>query len=118
MSKQLAFQQAGRDRGAIYLHERAGRPMATLVNRLGNDFFPGAGLPLDQHGGVGLRHEPRHGEGSLESGARADDSGWRITRTNIRAALRFGAIVIVESQRLVVTNCNNAGSPACACEHI
>ena len=56
VSEKLAFNQIGRQRGAIDLNQRAVFISAGVVHGPGNQFLAGAGLPRDQHGGVGRCH--------------------------------------------------------------
>src|SRR5262249_27329654 len=55
VAEELALDQAGRDGGAVHLHERPVAPGAPVVYGPGDQLLPGPGLSLDQHAGVGLR---------------------------------------------------------------
>jgi hypothetical protein len=54
--EQLALDQRGGDRGAVHAHHRASAPPARVVNLQGEQFFPGAGFPKQQHRGIGRGH--------------------------------------------------------------
>ena len=53
VAEQLRLQQRLRHRAAVHRHERTGRSRAGVVDGLGDDLLAGAGLALDQQGGVG-----------------------------------------------------------------
>jgi hypothetical protein len=50
MPEEFAFEKACRDCRAVELDERAAAAPAMHVDRLGDEFFPGAGLSFDQNG--------------------------------------------------------------------
>ena len=56
VAKELAFEQAGRDRGAIDLDKRAMAEAAHLMYGVRDQFFTGSGLAEDQHGRVAHCH--------------------------------------------------------------
>ena len=63
MPEQLALDQTGGDGGAVELDEGLVIPTAQAVDRAGDELLPGAGLALNQHGGVRRRyllHQPHH----------------------------------------------------------
>ena len=53
MAKQLAFEQAGGDRGTVQLDESPFAARAEIVDRAGNQVFSGAGFAQDQNRDVG-----------------------------------------------------------------
>ena len=53
VAEQLGLEQVGRDGAAVDDDERPARARAGLVDRLAQHVLAGAGLALDQHGGVG-----------------------------------------------------------------
>ena len=55
VAEQLALENVLAQRRAVERHERLLLPRAVLVDRLGDQLLAGAGLALDQHGGVGRR---------------------------------------------------------------
>ncbi len=67
MAEELAFDQFGRDSGAVDLNERSAGEGAVLVDVRGKKFLAGSGFADDQHAGVGSR-----GHGSLLDGAQED----------------------------------------------
>ena len=60
VAEQLAFNQLARDRRHVDRDERAGAPLAVVVQRAGDQFLAGAGLAVDHHRQVGGA-EPRDG---------------------------------------------------------
>jgi hypothetical protein len=50
VSEEFAFEEAGRHRRAVHLHQISVSAGAELVNRSRNDFLAGAGLSGDQDG--------------------------------------------------------------------
>src|SRR5580700_802115 len=75
MSEQFAFEQTGRNSGAVHLHKGAIRSVAALVNGLSNQFLACSCFPVDQDRGVGPGHDPHHAEYLLESSAVTDNAG-------------------------------------------
>src|SRR5262249_13916311 len=73
VAEQLALHQAGREGGAVDLDERLVPALAGRVDGACDQFFAGAGLPGNQHGGVRGCDAADLVEHSLESGALADD---------------------------------------------
>jgi hypothetical protein len=53
MPEEFAFEKACRDRRAVELDERAASASAMHVDRLGDEFFAGAGFSFDQNGRTG-----------------------------------------------------------------
>ena len=49
VAEELRLQQAVGNRGAVHRHQRPRSPGAPVVEKAGQEFLPGAGLPLDQH---------------------------------------------------------------------
>jgi len=70
----MAFDQAERDRPAVDDHERAGGARAGLVDRLGDEPLAGAGLRLDEDGGVALGQPGNQREDATHRRAHADES--------------------------------------------
>src|SRR5208337_5241493 len=64
MAKELALQQVEGDGGAIQFEIRASVSRADIVNRLGDQLFPGARFSLNQH----CRRSRRHTHNLLEYG--------------------------------------------------
>src|SRR3546814_20713310 len=56
MAEQLRFQQAARDRAAVYRNEAVMRPLAFVMEGCRNDFLAAAGRPGDHAGGVRTRN--------------------------------------------------------------
>src|ERR1700678_2537610 len=73
MSEQFAFQQTGRNSGAVHLHKGAIRSVAALVNGFSNQFLACSCFPVDQDRGVGRRYDPHHSEDASESRASTDN---------------------------------------------
>ena len=57
MAKQLAFQQALRQRAAVHRHHWSGTPVARHVQRARRQFLAGPGLAGDQYRGAAARHQ-------------------------------------------------------------
>ena len=55
VAEQLAFEQAGRNGGAVQLDERAAAAAAQVVNRAGDQLLAGAGFAVNEHGRIGRR---------------------------------------------------------------
>ena len=92
MPEQLTFQQPGRNRGAIELHEGPLVPSAEPVNRPGNQFFPRAGFALNQHGRLGRRHDFDLPQYLLQRATVADDVVELVLKANFffQIQLLFG----------------------------
>jgi len=73
MSEQFAFEQTGRNSGAVHLHKGAIRSVAALVNGFSNQFLACSCFPVDQDRGVGRRNDPHHSEDASESRASTDN---------------------------------------------
>ena len=73
MAEEFAFDEAGRDRGAIYLHQHAIFSSAEIVNGPRDQFLAGASFAGDQHGRVGRRHGLDVLQDFLDRRRRADD---------------------------------------------
>src|SRR5207245_4055806 len=58
MPKELAFEQASRDRRAIQLYEGLRASRAQIMNGPGNQLFARACFAIDEHGGISRRHRP------------------------------------------------------------
>ena len=56
VAEELRRDERRRDRGAIHGDERPGRAGGSLVDRPGDELLARAGLPGDEHGGIGRRH--------------------------------------------------------------
>src|SRR5256885_2189221 len=54
VAEQLALEELARNRAAVDHHERSGRARALAVDRFGGRLLAGAGLALEEHGGVAL----------------------------------------------------------------
>jgi len=52
VTEEFAFEQADRNRGAVHRDETLVPTWAGLMDRLRDQFLPGAGLPQQQHGAV------------------------------------------------------------------
>src|SRR5262249_7915238 len=57
VAEELALEELVRDRGAVERDERPA-PAGMVVEGLRDQLLPGAGLALDEHGGVGRRDAP------------------------------------------------------------
>src|SRR5207249_5932570 len=75
VAKKLAFQKAGRKRGAVNLDKRLVAPRTIGVQSEGQQFFAGAAFSTDQHGGLGGRYLADQVEKPANRRARADDVG-------------------------------------------
>ena len=94
--EELRFDQVLRHRGAIEDDEGAGGPGAGLVDGLGEDFFAGARLALDEDVHVGCGDSLQQGVEPPHLGARSDDAPERLL---VRQALARGALHRVDAQR-------------------
>ena len=56
VTEQLAFDQVLRQGAAVDRHQRHLRPQTLIVQRPGDQFFAGARLTDDEHGGIGRGH--------------------------------------------------------------
>src|SRR4029077_12701279 len=56
VSEQLAFQERGRNRGAIHFNERPLAPSALIVDGACNEFLASTRFAFDEDGGVSWRH--------------------------------------------------------------
>ena len=72
MAEQLALDQLGRDRGAVDLHERAGRERALAMDVRRQQLLARARLAGQQHADIRSRHLRRLLDGVLERRARPD----------------------------------------------
>ena len=90
--EELAFQEAGRNGGAVQLHKRARPPAAQVMDRAGDQLFACAGLSLNQDGRVGWCDDLDLVEHLPERGALADDLFEVV----------FGANFILEVQLFLV----------------
>ena len=72
VAEQLALQQVGRHRAAVDDQERLVAARAAVVNRLGGDLLAGAGLALQQDGGLAARRLAEHVEHRLHGGRAPD----------------------------------------------
>src|SRR5262249_17616274 len=73
MTEQLAFEQAGRDRRAIELDQRAFAPGAQVVNGAGDQLLARAGFAANQDGRIGGRDRLDLFEDAFQRGTGADD---------------------------------------------
>src|SRR4029434_1638495 len=53
VTEELAFEQAGRNRRAVHLDQRALAAITEIVDRMGDQFFTGAGFALNQDRRIG-----------------------------------------------------------------
>ena len=53
MAEALAFEQAGRKRGAIHSDKLTVGPLASRMDGSGKEFFPGTTLSTKEHGAIG-----------------------------------------------------------------
>ena len=77
VAEELALEQLGRHRAAVYDEERFVAPAAAAVDRLGRDFLAGAGLALEHDGrvaGAGLAEHVEHGLHGLRTADHATKS--------------------------------------------
>src|SRR5262249_39819078 len=73
VAKQFAFEQAGGDRGAIYLDKGILPARAKIVDAAGDQFFSRAGFAVDQYGRLGGPDSFYFLEDLLQGFALADD---------------------------------------------
>ena len=74
VAEQFAFQQSGRQGGAMHCHHRLPGPRTELMNGFGDEFLARAAFAQDQHrGGPGLGHLPHFFQDLLHRGRFADD---------------------------------------------
>ena len=73
VAEQLAFEQAGRNGGAIQLDERVRLARAEVVHGARDQLLAGAGFTVDQDGRIGRRHDFDLPQNVPESFAAADD---------------------------------------------
>ena len=59
MAEELRLKQLFRQRATVDGNKGIFTARAGVVDRLGQDLFPGPALAVDQHANVGLRHHPR-----------------------------------------------------------
>ena len=72
VTKKLTLEDVLAERRAVECHERLGLPGAVLVDRLGDEFLAGTGLPLDQHRGIRRRDPLEPLDEPLHLRARSD----------------------------------------------
>jgi hypothetical protein len=80
VAEELALDQGGGDGRAVEDDQRAARAGALVVQPLGHQLLAGAGLALDQHGGVGGRHPLEHREHPAHGHAAADEPAEALAR--------------------------------------
>ena len=73
VAEEFAFQQAGRDGGAVERDKVVGMTRAEAVQGARQEFFAGASLTLEEHGGIGWRHKLELREHRRERGAVPED---------------------------------------------
>src|SRR5579863_3972199 len=56
MAEQLALEQPRRNRRTIQLYKGVRLPGTKIVQRSSDQLFSGAGLSINEHGGIGGRH--------------------------------------------------------------
>ena len=71
VAEQLAFEQVGRQRRAVDLHERLGPPRRPPVQLARDHFLADAALAAQQHADVAVGHALDHGQHGLHRGAGA-----------------------------------------------
>jgi hypothetical protein len=74
VAEELALEDVLAEGGAVERHERLALPRAVLMRGLGHELLAGAGLTLDQHGGVGRRDPALPDETALPGFAVADST--------------------------------------------
>ena len=75
IAEELAFEQPAGNGGAVERDEGARVPRAEGVQRPCQEFFAGAGLALQEDGGIGRGHEVELRQHRLERGALPEDLG-------------------------------------------
>src|ERR1700691_592312 len=73
MSEQFAFEQTGRNSGAVHLHKGAIRSVAAGVNGSCDQFLASSCCPVNHHRGGGRRYDPHHSENASETRASTDN---------------------------------------------
>ena len=71
--EELAFQKGFGDGGAVHLDKGLISAQRTLMDRLGDQIFPGPAFPLDQDGDIGLRDLIDHGFDAAHFGTRLEE---------------------------------------------
>src|SRR4030095_4945969 len=89
VTKHLAFEQSGWNRGAVHFDQRMFSAAAQIVKRAGDQFLPRSSLAKNQNRRVGGRHRLHILKRVLESSAGANDLFEVVFRAHLFLEIEF-----------------------------
>ena len=85
VTEQLAFHELARQCSAVYFYERPVTSRASVMNRAGDQLFPGARFAEDQDGAIGRRTKATWSSSSVKHGDRPTIS-WKLCPARISSS--------------------------------
>jgi hypothetical protein len=101
VTEEFAFDQIGRNCGAVDLDKGLLGPMAVVVDGVGHQFLAGAAFPPDQDGGIAFGHLGDHLEDFPHLVAVADNVGNAVLVLQLLQEPPFSSLSVCFSRRMV-----------------